>query len=108
MKFFDELETRDPVQRGREQFAALRKQVAHAQADSPYFARVLAGVDAAAITDRAALALLPVTRKSDLIDLQKAAPPFAGMTGVDVSRLGRVFMSPGPAFDPEGRRADYW
>jgi phenylacetate-CoA ligase len=108
MDFFDQLETRDPAQREAEQFAALRTQLAHAQAESPYFAHLLAGIDAASINDRTALAALPLTRKADLCDLQKAAPPFAGMTAVSTARLGRVFMSPGPAFDPEGRRADYW
>jgi len=108
MEFFDKLETRDAQQREAEQFAALRVQIAHAQKAAPYFSRVLAGVNAADIKDRAALALLPVTRKSDLIDLQKAALPFAGMTALPQGGLGRVFMSPGPMFDPEGKRADYW
>jgi len=108
MEFFDRLETRDPQQREAEQFAALRAQIANAQSNAPYFARVLAGVNAADIKDRAALAALPVTRKSDLIELQKAAPPFAGMTALPQPALGRVFMSPGPMFDPEGKRADYW
>ena len=108
MEFFDRLETRDPQQREAEQFAALRVQIANAQVAAPYFARVLAGVVAADIKDRAALARLPVTRKSDLIDLQKADLPFAGMTTLPQGKLGRVFMSPGPMFDPEGKRADYW
>ena len=108
MDYFDQLETRGAQQREEQQFAALRAQVANAQKGVPYFSRVLAGVHAADIKDRAALAQLPVTRKSDLIDLQKADPPFAGMTALPVSGLGRVFMSPGPVFDPEGKRADYW
>jgi phenylacetate-CoA ligase len=108
MDFFDKLETRDPQQREAEQFAALRAQIANAQSKAPYFSRLLAGVNAADIKDRAALAVLPVTRKSDLIDLQKAAPPFAGMAALPQGALGRVFMSPGPMFDPEGKRADYW
>ena len=108
MEFFDKLETREPALREAEQFAALRRQLANAQAKAPYFARVLAGVRAEDIKDRAALAALPVTRKSDLIELQKVAPPFAGMTAATPAALGRVFMSPGPMFDPEGRRADYW
>ena len=108
MKFFDNLETRDPEQREAEQFAALRQQIVNAQQHAPYFARVLAGVDAAAIKDRAALAQLPITPKSELIELQKAAAPFAGMTALPLAELGRVFMSPGPMFDPEGKRPDYW
>ena len=108
MEYFDKLETRDPRQREAEQFAALRVQIANAQSNAPFYARLLAGIKAADVGDRAALAALPVTRKSDLIELQKAAPPFAGMTALPPAALGRVFMSPGPMFDPEGRRADYW
>ncbi|MEO7728439.1 MAG: AMP-binding protein [Burkholderiales bacterium] len=108
MKHFDSLETRDPRQREAEQFTALRAQIDNAQSKAPYFARALAGVNAADIKDRAALAQLPVTRKADLIDLQKSESPFAGMTASPQSALGRVYMSPGPMFDPEGRRADYW
>ncbi len=108
MDYYDKLETRDPAQREAEQFAALRAQIANAQGKAPFFARVLAGVDAAGIKDRAALAALPVTRKADLIDLQKGAPPFAGMTAAPLSALSRLYMSPGPMFDPEGKRADYW
>jgi phenylacetate-CoA ligase len=96
------------VQRETEQFAALRAQIAHAQSQSAYFAGVLKGVAPADIKNRGALAALPVTRKSDLIELQKAALPFAGMTALPPAVLGRVYMSPGPTFDPEGRRADYW
>jgi len=106
--FFDSLETCDPAQRETEQFAALRAQIAHAQAQSAYFAGVLKGVVPADIKDRGALAALPVTRKSDLIELQIAALPFAGMTALPTAALGRVYMSPGPMFDPEGKRADYW
>ena len=106
--FFDSLETRDAAQRETDQFAALRVQIAHAHAQSAYFAGVLKGVAPADIKNRGALAALPVTRKSDLIELQKAALPFAGMTALPPAVLGRVYMSPGPTFDPEGRRADYW
>ena len=108
MDYYDKLETRDPVPRETAQFAAIRAQVMNAQKNAPYYARVLAGVNAADITDRAVLARLPLTRKSDFVELQKARPPFAGMATLPVSELGRVFMSPGPVFDPEGRRGDYW
>lgn len=108
MDYYDKRETRDPCVRETEQFAAIRRQVVNAQQNAPYYARVLAGVNAPDITDRAALAQLPLTRKSDLAGLQNARPPFAGMATLPVPELGRVFMSPGPVFDPEGRRGDYW
>jgi phenylacetate-CoA ligase len=65
-------------------------------------------VDPAAVTSRAALARLPVTRKSSLAQLQKARPPFGGLTATPASGLARIFVSPGPIYDPEGRRPDYW
>src|SRR6478672_8582830 len=103
----DPLETRDPQQREQTLIAALPQLIARAQS-APGWAGILAGVDAAGITSRAALARLPVTRKSDLKDLQQAAMPFGGLTTTPVNRLGRLFMSPGPIFDPEGRGADWW
>jgi phenylacetate-CoA ligase len=108
MDFYDSLETRDPELREREQFAALRRQVAHAWKKAPYFAQLLAGADPADITDRRALARLPVTRKADLANLQQSAPPFAGMISLAPGELARIYASPGPVFDPEGRRGDYW
>jgi len=107
-KFYDALETRDTATREASLFADLRQQIAHAKANAPYFAHTLAGVDPASVVDRAALAALPVLRKSDLIELQKSATPFGGLTAVANGKLGRIFMSPGPIYDPEGKRGDYW
>jgi phenylacetate-CoA ligase len=105
---FDGLETRDPELRERAQLAALPRQVAHAKSASSAFAKILAGVDAAAVTSRAALVQLPVTRKSELLEIQKGARPFGGFaaTGWGVAR--RVFSSPGPIYEPEGASPDYW
>ena len=105
---FDGLETRDPELRERAQLTALPRQVAHAKSASSAFAKILAGVDAAAVTSRAALAQLPVTRKSLLLEIQKGARPFGGFaaTGWGVAR--RVFSSPGPIYEPEGASPDYW
>src|SRR6185436_14461557 len=106
--YYDALETRDPELREREQFAALRKQIAQAQANAPYFARLLSGIDPTDIRDRAALSRLPVIRKSDFTELQTQIPPFAGMLAQPSGKLARIFMSPGPVFDPEARCADFW
>ncbi|MGB7479877.1 MAG: AMP-binding protein [Burkholderiaceae bacterium] len=105
--FFDALETRDPQQRERDLMARLPQLLARAQR-APGWGRILAGVEAAAIDSRAALAQLPVTRKSDLKELQHADMPFGGLTSTEPRRLGRWFMSPGPIFDPEGRGGDWW
>ncbi|HVL76735.1 MAG TPA: AMP-binding protein [Noviherbaspirillum sp.] len=103
----DELESRDPAQRERELMSRLPQLVARAQ-KAPGWARILAGVNAADITSRAALAALPVTRKSDLKDLQAGDAPFGGLTTTPTRELRRLFMSPGPIFDPEGRGEDWW
>lgn len=105
---YDVLEVRDPQQRERELFAALPDQLAYAKSNAPYFSERLAAIDVRAITTRNALATLPVTRKSDLHELQKLNMPFGGLTAVAPGRLARLFVSPGPIYDPEGRTADYW
>ena len=88
--------------------AKVARQVAHAKAKSSHYAQVLRDVDAATITTRAALASLPVTRKSDLAQLQGKTKPFGGLNATAPSGLARIFMSPGPIYEPEGRRFDYW
>jgi phenylacetate-CoA ligase len=107
-KYYDALETRDPQERERELMAALPKQLEHAKKNAAAFATILAGVDPREITSRKALAQLPVTRKSELKDLQHALPPFGGLAATAPGKLARLFMSPGPIFDPEGRSADWW
>lgn len=104
---FDELETRDPEQRERELMERLPHLVERARA-APGWAARLAGVPAGDIASRDALARLPLTRKSDLGQLQQALPPFGGLNATPLRQLARVFMSPGPIFDPEGSGEDWW
>ena len=106
--YFDALETRDPAAREAVLFAALPKHIAHARRSAPAMDRILAGIAAGDIIGRAALAELPVTRKSDLVDLQRGDLPFGGLTAVAPGRLARIFASPGPIYDPEGAAADFW
>jgi phenylacetate-CoA ligase len=111
-EYYDALETRDPEARERSLLAALPQQIAAAQG-TPALGAILAGVDAAAVTSRAALAALPVTRKSELFQRQKAARPFGGFSAIGWRALGlkparRVFQSPGPIYEPEGAASDYW
>ncbi len=104
---FDALEARDPAARERDLLSALPALVAQAQATAGW-AGILQGVNAGEITSRQALAQLPVTRKADLKERQHAALPFGGLNSTPVQKLSRIFMSPGPIFDPEGRSEDYW
>jgi len=105
---YDALETRDPAARERDLMARLPAQIAHAKARAPWFATALREVEPAQIASRAALAGLPVLRKHELIELQKNHRPFGGLAASPWGRLGRVFASPGPIYEPEGRAADYW
>ncbi len=107
-QFFDDLETRDAQEREASLLEGLSRQIANAQSRSSAFGKILKGVDAADIGSREALAKLPVTRKAELIDLQKKSPPFGGLAATAVRDLGRVFASPGPIYEPEARRNDYW
>ncbi|MBU6465104.1 phenylacetate--CoA ligase family protein [Simplicispira hankyongi] len=111
-KFYDALETRSPQEREAALMAALPGQVAHAQQRAPAFAQILAGVDAAAVTTRAALARLPVTRKHELLERQSAEREQHLFGGFATQGFGaampRVFASPGPIYEPEGTRPDYW
>ena len=112
--FFDALETRESAVREAALMSALPGQVAHAQKASPAFAGILKGVDAAAVSSRAALARLPVTRKHELLERQQAARVAGGNVFGGFSAIGygaampRIFASPGPIYEPEGVGRDYW
>jgi phenylacetate-CoA ligase len=122
--YYDSLETRAPADREGALLAALPGLIARAQQGAPAVAAQLAGLDAATITSRAALAALPVVRKSELLERQQAARAAGGNGDVfgGFSAIGwrnqprggvgrgarRVFQSPGPIYEPEGEGADYW
>ena len=110
--FYDTLETRAPADREAALLAALPAQVAHARNAAPAFAALLADIDPASVTSREALARLPVTRKYELLERQQAQRAdnvFGGFSAIDFgAAMPRVFCSPGPIYEPEGKRADYW
>ena len=105
--FYDSLETRDPKTREADLFARLPR-VLQAAMSAPGYAAHLKGVDPLAITSRAALAQLPILRKSDLPALHKANPPFGGLVPQPAGSFARLFTSPGPIFEPEGAEHDVW
>lgn len=112
--FYDALETRDPIEREAALMVALPAVVAHAQQASPAMAAILKGVDATQVVSREALAHLPVTRKHELLALQQASRAAGGNVFGGFSAVGfgaampRVFASPGPLYEPESARLDYW
>ncbi len=111
-RYLDDLETREPLVRERMLFAHLPEQIANAQQNAAGYGESLVGVSPYRIVDRAALATLPVLRKSELIERHKRdfpeRRPFGGLTSVPSGQLARIFASPGPIYDPEAMRPDYW
>ncbi len=105
--FFDTLETRSADERAADLARALPEQIARAKA-LPGYAAALRDVDAVGVTDMAALARLPVLRKSDLGAAQKAAAPFGGYAVKPASSYAHVFQSPGPIYEPGGDGRDWW
>lgn len=111
---FDALETRDPALREAALMQALPRQVAHARSKTVAFADILRDVDPALVVDRSALARLPVTRKHELQARQQNARSqghdvFGGFSALQFGvRMPRVFGSPGPIYEPEGKARDYW
>lgn len=112
--YYDALEPRSPQAREASLLLALPGQIAHAQAQAPAFAQRLAGVEAQAITSRAALAQLPVIRKHELLELQQQSRSqggnvFGGFAALGFGRaMPRVFASPGTLYEPEGQGSNYW
>src|SRR3954468_11771010 len=97
---YDALKTREPAKREAELFSRLPDILRKALA-APAYADRLKGIDPASVTSRAALARLPVLRKSELPALHRATPPFGGFVAGPLGSFGRLFTSPGPIFEPE-------
>jgi phenylacetate-CoA ligase len=107
-EFYDDFESRAPAAREAALMAALPRQIGHAKENAPAFARILKNVDAPAIASREALAAVPVTRRPDLMAGQTEAPPLGGFAAIAPGMAARLFASPGPVFEPETARPDYW
>jgi phenylacetate-CoA ligase len=106
--YYDRQEVRNPAEREQALFHALPGLLRHALDNAPHLARTLAGIDPDQIADRRALATLPVLGRSELRDLQRTELPFGGLAATPRGRLARIFASPGPIYDLEGARLDYW
>jgi len=91
MGFFDALETRSADERATAQLAGVNAQ--------------LAKYGLEALNDLLDLARLPVLRKADLVEKQKANPPFGD---IPVRNIAHVFQSPGPIYEPGGVSHDWW
>jgi len=106
--YYDELETRSTAQREQALLVAVSKQVTHAKTNAPAYGKILASVDTDQINSFADIAKLPVTRKSELIELQKQSRPFGGYDAIKKGQLAYVFASPGPIYEPASKRTDFF
>ncbi|QDG75668.1 phenylacetate--CoA ligase family protein [Labrenzia sp. PHM005] len=105
---FEAREQQDAALREQDLFARLPEQLSGAKQTAPGWAAQLDGVDPAAVTDRYALAKLPVLRKSEMLEKQKQKPPFGGFLAQNGETAARVFMSPGPIWEPQAPGLDPW
>ena len=108
MSYYDPLETRDPGEREEDLMDKLARQVAHAKESTTYYFHALAGFNPFECVTREALARLPLTRKRDLIALQQKTPPFGGLNSLPRHKAKRVFSSPGPIYELQGKDIDPW
>jgi phenylacetate-CoA ligase len=109
--FYDETqETMPPEEREAFRRAILRNAVKHAYENAPATRRKMdeAGVKPSEVNDITDLARIPVTRKADLKAIQKAELPFGGLAAAPPRAMRRIYVSPGPTYDPEGREESHW
>ena len=107
-EYFDDLETRSVEAREQELFSRLPDYLQSAKTSVPGWADRLANVDCSKITSRDALATIPVLRKDELTAAQMAFPPFGNFANPDMLEGTRIFMSPGPVWEPQPPGIDPW
>jgi len=107
-EFYDSLETRSNDERTQAQFEAIREQITHVQNNTKAYAEALEHIDADDITDAVSFSALPLTRKSELIELQKTQRPFGGYTTNNTPHYSHAFASPGPIYEPGFSVTDFW
>jgi len=109
-EFFDELEVMTPAAREQYQNQKLAETVDYAYRHAPVVRETFdkAGVSPGQIRTVKDLEKLPITRKTDLIELQKANPPYGGFLAVPPEDVERVFLSPGPVYEPIQHSGIQW
>ena len=107
-EFFDALEVQNPEKREKNLLSRLAKHIQHAKENAPYFKKLFKEIEPKEITCRASLAKLPITRKSELVNLQFKGEPLGGLNAVPLQNLLHIFQSPGPTYDAEGIGTDWW
>ncbi|MEM8796982.1 MAG: phenylacetate--CoA ligase family protein, partial [Pseudomonadota bacterium] len=106
--FFDARDTMSDEAREADLFSRLGTCLSHAIANAPGWKSRLEGVAGGDVTSREALAALPVLRKPELMEKQAENPPFGGFATVGPEGFDRIFMSPGPVWEPQPAGEDPW
>ena len=107
-EYYDARETRSEDQRTQELTAGVLSQLVHAKSNAPAYSNLLADISVDAFQSLDELVNLPVTRKSALLELQAESPPFGGFAAHTENELKYIFSSPGPIYEPQTNRLDYW
>lgn len=119
-KYYESRETAPEHEREHVFFSRLPHALEQARERAPAIAQQLEGIDITTLRSRADLQQIPVIRKSELLELQLRARQqasntmpenervFGGFSTVGWGEITRVFASPGPIYEPESKRPDYW
>ena len=101
-EFFDELEVMPAETREKYLNQRLSQAVDHAYRNAPATKEIFdkARVKPTQIRTIKDLESVPIIRKTDLIELQRANPPYGGFLAVSPEDVDRVFISPGPIYEP--------
>jgi len=108
--FFDELETMLPEVRERYLDEKLSQTIENAYHNAPVVREIFnaAGINPAEIRTVKDLEKVPIIRKSDVIERQKSKPPYGGLLTVPPEDVERIFISPGPIYEPLHTAAIKW
>jgi phenylacetate-CoA ligase len=100
-EYFDTLETMTPLARARYQARKLKETIAYAYERAPAVKKLFikAGIAPGQVRRVADLEKLPITRKTDLLEMQKADLPYGGVAAIPPEDIERVFISPGPIYE---------
>jgi phenylacetate-CoA ligase len=84
--------------------------LAYAYENAPGYRKFLdeRGINPRSVKKEGDFSRLPVLKKNRMPELHQSNPPFGGFLAVPLNKLKRIYVSPGPIYDPEGRKEDYW
>ncbi|MEM9330913.1 MAG: AMP-binding protein [Pseudomonadota bacterium] len=107
-EYFDALETQEPAEREADLFNSLPEKLKDITDRIPSWKSRLADFDLSSMTSRETFKSIPVLRKPELMEAQAANPPFGGYVDKALMNGCRIFMSPGPVWEPQAPGPDPW